>query len=81
MICLGCKSNNVNVETASNVKSNGGQIPFWYWISFAWMIDLVLYCCIVGFFGLTIAHSFSKTTTKIETYAVCQDCGKTWRIK
>ena len=80
MRCSKCKSENVNVQTASNVKSRGGTTPFWYWWSGACLIDFMLYCCIIGFFGVNIHHMFKMTKTKIETYAVCQDCGHRWRV-
>lgn len=80
MICPKCGSENVNVQTASNVKSRGGTTPFWYWITGACLLDLALYCCIIGFFGVNIHHIFHKTTTKVETYAVCQTCGHKWKI-
>ena len=79
MICKKCKSSNVNVQIFNNTKSNGGHIPFWYWISFAWVIDLMLYCCVIGFFGINIHHNFKKTKTKAESRCVCQDCGYVWK--
>ena len=86
MVCPKCQSENVKIETASNVKSRGGTVPLWYWWSIICpMIDFALCCCIIGFFGFTIHHmlkrSAKKTKTEIETYAVCQDCGNTWNIK
>ena len=44
------------------------------------VFDLAFYCFIIGFFGVNINHSFHKTTTKVETYAVCQTCGHKWKI-
>ena len=80
MKCKKCASENVNVQTVGDVSSKGGAIPFWYWISFAWMIDLILYCCIIGFFGVNINHIFKRTKTKIRSYVVCQDCGYSWEV-
>ena len=80
MTCEKCKSTNVKVETVSDVKSRGGTIPLWYWLC-GWMVDAILCCCIIGFFGVNIIHTFKKTKTKVRTFAVCQDCGKTWEIK
>ena len=85
MICSKCNSSQVNIETASNVKSRGGSIPMWYWLSIICpIIDVCAYCCIIGFFGFTIHHflkrNAKKTKTTVETYAVCQSCGHTWRV-
>lgn len=84
MKCQKCGCGNVNVQVMSNVNSRGGTIPLWYWWSFAWIIDMCLYCCVIGFFGLTIRHflkrSAKKTKTSAETYAICQDCGYKWKV-
>lgn len=72
MRCKKCKGTNVVVQTASNVKSKGGATPLWYWFCFVWMFDILL----LG----SIHRSFKKTKTKVQTYAVCQDCGKTWKL-
>lgn len=80
MKCLKCGSENVNVQAISNVKSHGGTIPWWYWLCFVWVVDVMLYCCLIGFFGINIHHIFKKTKTKIESYAVCQECGHKWRM-
>jgi hypothetical protein len=70
----------VSAQAVSDVHSQGGTIPFWYWWSFAWVIDLLLYCCIIGFFGVNIHHHFKKTKTKVKNYAICQDCGHMWKL-
>lgn len=86
MTCPKCGSSNVNCENVSNVKSKGGNVPIWYWLSIICpMIDMCLCMCVIGFFGFTIHHFLKRgakrTKTKVESYAVCQDCGNNWKIK
>ena len=80
MECVKCSSTNVKVEAVSNVKSRGGTLPWWYWFGCVWVIDLMLYRMLIGFMGVNICHLFKKTKTKVQTYGVCQDCGKTWKL-
>lgn len=80
MECKKCNGTNVVVQTVGNVSSKGGTTPWWYWLCCVWMIDFVLYCCLIGFLGINIHKSFKKTKTKVQAYAVCQDCGHKWKI-
>lgn len=85
MTCRKCNSDKVRVENVSEVTSKGGNVPMWYWCSMVCpMIDFILYFCIVGFFGITIYNalkrSADKTKTKVQTYAVCQNCGNHWKV-
>lgn len=80
MVCKRCGSENVNVQMVSKVSSRGGTVPWWYWILGLWFIDFMLYLFIIGFFGVNINHFFKKTKTKAQSYAVCQDCGCSWRV-
>lgn len=80
MTCPKCKSENVNVQIVSETKSRGGTIPWWYWLCFVWIIDLCLYLCIIGFFGVNIHHIFRKTKSKTKSYVVCQNCGHKWKV-
>lgn len=76
MKCNKCESENVKVETVSNVKSMGGQVPLWYWFGFVWMIDI---CCL-GLIYRGLKRAGKKTKTNVETYAVCQNCGHRWKL-
>lgn len=88
MVCPKCGSTNVNVQAVGNVKSRGGvgsqRAWLLYWLCFGWAIDLMLYCCIIGFFGFTIHHYLKKrayrTKTDVETYALCQECGHKYKV-
>ena len=76
MTCISCKSTNVKVEAISNVKSRGGTVPLWYYFSFLWTFDWLFFFAIYRL----LKRSAKKTNTKVETYAICQDCGETWKF-
>lgn len=77
MKCVSCGSENVTVTATSNVKSRGGVVPLWYWLGFVWVIDM----CLLFVIYRGLKRSAKKTNTRVDTWAICQDCGKRWRVK
>ena len=72
MICELCKSENVSIQTVSDVRSRGG-LPIWYYFSCIWVFDWI--------FFFTIAKILKRTKTKLRQIATCQNCGYHWEVK
>jgi len=79
MVCPKCNGENVTVQAVSTTKSKGkGAV---YWIFVGWWLEPILWLF------LTIPMLFAKLfgggkriRSKVESYAVCQDCGKRWKV-
>ena len=78
MKCKKCGSENVNVQVVGVVKRKHHGLS--YWLCFGWFIDLMLWIFLT--IPRLIAAIFrpKKVKTKIERYAVCQECGHKWKI-
>lgn len=77
LVCKKCGSENIQVQKiATQVKKKKGLM---YW-SVGWIIDLMLWIFLT--LPRLIIQMFkpSKTVTKTDTVAVCQNCGNDWKI-
>lgn len=72
MICELCKSENVSIQTVSDVRRRGG-LPIWYYFLCIWVFDWI--------FFFTIAKILKRTKTKLRQIATCQNCGYHWEVK
>ena len=77
MICELCKSENVSIQTVSDVRSRGGHLPVWYYISFIWLLDLAFLFPIARI----LKRKADATKTKLRQIATCQNCGHHWEVK
>lgn len=71
MVCPKCKCENVVIQTVTE-KEKVGLIKV--------LIHLALCFCIIGIIFI-IADILKLFRSKTVTYAVCQECGKRWKIK
>lgn len=81
MKCKKCGSENVLVQKVS--ETNTKKKRSWkYWLFFGWAVDLFS----TIFFGIfyLIPRLLFRRKPKVETVthteAVCQNCGKSWRV-
>lgn len=79
MKCKKCGSEKVSVQ---QIAINKNKKKGWkYWLLFGWAIDMMLWIfltiprLIIGIFKP------KKIVTKVQTKAVCQNCGYSWRIR
>lgn len=73
MICPRCKSQNVTIQAVTDIKTkHRGCVGWFFWI--------LLAICTCGLILIIPLLTNSKTKTKTHTEAVCQNCGKRWRV-
>jgi len=70
MKCPKCGSENTQTQVVSEVKRRGCLSVLFYLI--------LLFIPIIGWIALIVLLRGNKS--KMNTKAVCQDCGKTWDI-
>ncbi|NLL92446.1 MAG: hypothetical protein GX222_08580 [Ruminococcaceae bacterium] len=74
MICPRCKSNRVTIQAVEKVKiKRRGPLRWFLWI--------LLAIVTAGLILIIPLLTNSKVKSKTHTLAVCQNCGKSWRIK
>lgn len=82
MKCPKCGSENVKVEIVTEQKFKQKKKTLLYWVTIGWLIEPLLW------FFLTVPKLIYelfkpnryKIKTKTQKMAVCQDCGKTWKV-
>ena len=73
MKCPRCKSEDIQIHPVTKVKTKRrGCIGWFFWI--------LLAICTFGLILIIPLLTNSKTKSKTHTEAVCQKCGKRWRI-
>lgn len=77
LVCKKCGSENIQVQKISaQVKKKKGLM---YW-SIGWLIDLGLWLFLTLPRLIIQIFKPTKTVTKTDTVAVCQNCGNDWKI-
>lgn len=69
MVCPKCGSNNVSVQKIAERKKRG------CFAVFLWIL-----LCLLTFFLVILIPLLIRKGSKITTWAVCQNCGNTWKI-
>ena len=77
MICELCKSENVSIQTVSNVRSRGGHLPIWYYFLCIWAFDWIFFFVIAKI----LKRKADAIKTKLRQIATCQNCGYHWEVK
>ena len=73
MTCPRCHSDNVLTQAVTETKTkHRGCVGWFFWI--------LLAICTVGLILIIPLITNSKTKSKTRTEAVCQNCGKRWRV-
>lgn len=80
MICPKCGSENVNVQAVGITKTKGKGCLYWLFVG--WWLETIMWLI------LTIPMLFAKLfgrkgkiKTKVQSHAVCQSCGHSWKVK
>lgn len=81
MTCPRCGSGNVFVQAVTEVKEKRKK-GWLYWLFIGWWWEIIAWV----FFTLpklliTCFSKKTKTVTRTHTEAVCQSCGRRWRVK
>lgn len=82
MKCPKCKSKNVNVQIVSEQVVKTYEHSFILKL-FYWMIKPIIWICLLPFKMLFIFFPKKNeySFTKHKKIAICQNCGKTWKIR
>jgi len=73
MICPKCKSDNVTVQAVTEVKEKRRGCV-------GWCLWILLALCTCGLILIIPAITNSRHKYKTRTEAVCQNCGRRWRV-
>lgn len=82
MICPKCNSTDVSVSMVTETKMKQKKKTLLYWLTIGWIIEPLLW------FFLTVPKlifelfkpSKYKMSSKTSKIAVCQTCGKSWKV-
>lgn len=81
MVCPKCKSQNVTVQSVTDVKSKTAHHSVIWWLCIGWWWEMFLWLFLT--FPKLLATIFipkkQKVVSKTKTICVCQNCGKTWK--
>ncbi len=80
MKCPRCGSSDVLVQAVSEVKEKRKK-GWLYWLLIGWWWEPISWL-LFGIFKLLVVifSRKKKIVTKINTIAVCQNCGKRWKV-
>lgn len=73
-----CGSENVTVQAVSVVKNKKGGCLYWLFIG--WWLEAVMWLFLTLPWLIIKIFKPNKIKTKVQNQAVCQDCGKSWRV-
>lgn len=79
MVCKYCGSTNIKFQAISDTKTKKKR-GFKYWLFIGWWLEPILWFFLA--FPKILWEIFAnhdKTVTKVVSYAVCQNCGKSWK--
>lgn len=77
MVCKSCGGDNINIQAVTETKTRGKGLTywlFWFWFDIFIWIFLFIPRLIIGIFRP------KKITSKTYRMAICQSCGKSWKV-
>lgn len=78
MKCKRCGSDHVTIQNvAKQVKKGRGCM---YWLLGGWVIDILLWIFLTLPRLIWAIIRPKRTKSKIQTIAVCQNCGNSWKV-
>lgn len=78
MKCPKCKSENVSVQAVTTTKNKKHGIM--YWIFVGWWLEPVMWIFLTIPWLIIKIFKPSRVTSRTHSEAVCQSCGKRWKI-
>lgn len=82
LTCSNCGSNNVTIQAVNEVhlvtKHHG--IIWWIFIGCWWVPIKWLFLTVPALLAAIFIGKRKKTKNKLRKVAVCQNCGKTWKL-
>ena len=82
MKCRKCASDKVSVQAVSSLKEKENGCLHWiYWLFIGWWFESILWVVFtIAMILIKLFGGKAKSKTKIESYAVCQECGHKWKL-
>ena len=78
MKCVKCGSENITVQAVTTVKSK--KHGCLYWICLGWWLEPIMWIFLTLPWLIIKIFKPNKVKSKINSIAVCQNCGKHWRV-
>lgn len=78
MKCPKCGSENVNVQAVTHVSNKKHGII--YWLLIGWWLELIMWLFLTLPWLIVKIFKPKKVKSKMHAEAVCQNCGKMWRV-
>lgn len=78
MKCPKCGSENVNVQAVTHVRDKKHGCV--YWLLIGWWLELFMWIFLTLPWLIIKIFKPNKVNSKTHSEAVCQNCGKRWRV-
>lgn len=78
MKCVKCGSENVTVQAVTAVKSK--KHGWIYWLFIGWWLEPIMWIFLTLPWLFIKIFKPNKVKSKINSIAVCQNCGKHWKV-
>ena len=78
MNCKKCGSNNITMQSVSEQSKKGRGCAYWLFIG--WWLEMILWIFLTLPRLLIALFMPKRTKTKNYTMAICQNCGRSWRV-
>ena len=79
MTCPKCGSTNISFQSVGITKTKSKGCLYWLFIG-CWLEPLMWFLLTIPMLFLKLFGK-SKVKTKVKTFAVCQNCGHSWKSK
>jgi len=78
MKCPKCGNENINIQAVTVTKNKKHGI--FYWVLIGWWLEPIMWLFLTLPWLLIKIFKPSKTHSKTHSEAVCQSCGKRWKV-
>jgi len=82
MQCIRCGSTQVNIQAVTETTFKRKKKSLLYWLTIGWLIEPMLWIFLTLpklIYELFKPHRITAKS-KTNTIAICQNCGKSWRV-
>ena len=78
MICKRCGGQNITIQMTAKIRKK--RTNFFYWIFIKIWIELIMWFFFTLPWLIIKIFKPAKYKSKTEKYAVCQNCGHSWKV-
>ena len=82
MFCPKCNSTDTGYQHYPITKRKGRSLLWWvYFVLIGWILELAMWLFLfIPMLIIRVVRS-GQTTTKLEKFGICRECGHFWRIR